>query len=287
MKKRIWIFALLAVLLLAGALGLEIYRSSHHLTVSAYQVHNSKLTQPLRVLQLSDLHNASFGPENSSLLEAVRKQAPDLLLLTGDLVNGDEPDTRTAAALVAQLASIAPVYLSLGNHEQMHQQNFGSDLTAVFEAAGATVLEYSWEDVDIAGQALRIGGASGYCLPGLYLSTGEASPEECAFLEDFQDTVRCTLLMAHMPACWIRNDGISYWQSDLVFSGHAHGGQVILGDFGGLYAPDMGLFPGPLRGLHPSGDGQRFLVLSAGLGSSAPIPRLNNPPEILVLDILP
>ena len=287
MKKRIWRWIAFIAGILAMLLCAEIYRSSHLLTVTNYQLHCGKLTAPVRIVQLTDLHNARFGPENAALLEAVAEQEPDLILFTGDLVTGHVRETDTAMNLMEKLVEIAPVYVSVGNHEQMHEQNFGTDLTDLFTAAGATALEYDWVDIDVRGQALRIGGVSGYCVPEIYLSTGEADPAECAFLADFQDTDRCELLMAHMPLSWLWYGGISRWDSDFVFSGHAHGGQVILPGFGGVYAPDMGFFPGDLEGIFPSADGQKHLILSTGLGNSAPIPRFNNPPQILVLDIVP
>lgn len=286
-RKRFGRWTLLVVGILAVLFCVELYRSSHQLTVTHYQVQNDKLNAPVRVVQLSDLHNASFGSENITLLTKVAEAAPDLILFTGDLVTGHVEDTETARALLEKLTQIAPVYVSIGNHEQLHEQNYGTDLTALFTRTGANVLEYAWEDMEIEGQKLRIGGVSGYCVPGMYLSTGEADPEECAFLEAFQNTDRCTLLMAHMPLSWIQNNGISYWKSDFVLSGHAHGGQVILPGIGGLYAPDMGFFPGWMEGLFPSADGKKTLVLSSGLGNSAPIPRFNNPPQILILDMIP
>lgn len=284
-RKWLWISAVLGIL--AVLFCLEVYRSSHQLTTAHYEVHNDKLTAPVRVVQLTDLHNACFGSENTHLLTRVSEAAPDLILFTGDLVTAHVEETDTARALWEQLTQIAPVYVSIGNHEQMHEQNYGSDLTALYEQTGASVLEYEWEDIDVNGQSLRIGGTSGYSVPEKYLSTGEADPEECAFLNHFQDTDRCTLLMNHIPVCWIQNDGIGCWDCDLVFSGHAHGGQVILPGIGGLYAPDMGFFPGRMEGLFSSSDGKNVLVLSSGLGSAAPIPRFNNPPQILILDILP
>ena len=285
--KKIWRWVALIVGIRALLLCIELYRSSHQLTVANYQLQNEKLTDSIRVVHLTDLHNARFGRDNADLLAKVARQGPDLILFTGDLVTGHIQDTETARALLQALAELAPVYVSIGNHEQMHEQNFGTGLTELFTAAGATVLEYGWEDIEIKGQRLRIGGTSSYCVPGNYLSTGEADPEECAFLENFQDTGRCTLLMAHMPVSWIRNKGIRYWDVDFVFSGHAHAGQVVLPGLGGVYAPDMGFFPGRLEGIFSSRDGQKHLILSPGLGNSSPIPRFNNPPQILVLDILP
>lgn len=277
----------MALGLLAALLCAEIYRSGHQLTVANYQLSCDKLTGPVRILQLTDLHNAEFGKDNAALLEAVTSEEPDLILLTGDLVTGHVRETDAAMNLLEKLVEIAPVYVSLGNHEQLHQNNFGSDVAGMYAHRGATVLEYEYQDIEVRDQRLRIGGVSGYCVPEEYLSTGEADIAECAFLNSFQDTDRCTLLMAHMPVSWLWNDGISRWDADLVFSGHAHGGQVVLPGIGGVYAPDMGFFPGKLEGIFPSNDGQKYLLLSTGLGNSSPIPRFNNPPQILVLDILP
>ena len=284
MKKKKWIVVLLC---LCALMGLELYRSNRTLELEFEQVRVEKLTQPLRIVHLTDLHNSEFGNNNEKLISMVAVQQPDLILFTGDLVTGFKKDTAVAMNLVEELVKIAPVYVSVGNHEQQHENQFGSDLTGMLRYRGAKVMEFSYEDITLGGQELRIGGISGYCVPEIYLRTGEAKIEECEFLREFQDTDRCTLLMAHMPACWIRNDGISYWDADLVFSGHVHGGQFRIPWIGGVYGPDMGYFPGWLEGQHPSSDGSKTLILSRGLGNSLPVPRLNNAPQVLVVDLVP
>ena len=283
MKKKIWI-ALLCLCVLAG---LELYRSNRTLQLEYEQVQVEKLTQPLRIVHLADLHNSEFGENNQDLIDMVASQQPDLILFVGDLVTGWEKDTAVAMDLTEELVKIAPVYVSIGNHEQQHENQFGSDLTGMLRYRGAKVMEFSYEDITLKEQNLRIGGISGYCVPEIYLRTGEAKIAECEFLRDFQDTDCCTMLMAHMPACWIRNDGISYWDADLVFSGHTHGGQFRIPLLGGVYGPDMGWFPGWLEGQYPSADGSKTMILSRGLGSSVQLPRLNNPPQVLVVDLLP
>lgn len=284
-KRYLWILAI--VLCLCALLGWEIYRSNWCLTTRYYEVESPKIDAPIRIVHLSDLHNREFGEDNEKLLTLVRQQEPDLILFTGDLVTGQVKDTGAAMELVENLAQIAPIYVSAGNHEQQHQNNFGSDVLGMLEYRGAKVMEYTYEDATINGQALRIGGISGYCLPAVYLQTGEARQNDCDFLWEYQDTDSCTILMSHMPVGWMWNGGLDYWDCDFVFSGHAHGGQMVLPFAGGLYAPDMGLFPGTLEGLFPSADGEKTLVLSTGLGSSVAFPRLNNPLQIIVVDILP
>lgn len=277
---------MLLALLLAGFL-LSAALSRFALSVSRYELAEPSLTRPIRIVQLSDLHNSEFGKENERLAAKVAEQEPDLILITGDLIDLNEDRTDIAVTLIRKLVPIAPVYVSFGNHEAEHERRYGTDLKALYTAAGACVLDYDWSDVTVKGQELRVGGIYGYCLPAKYLETGEARESECAFLEEFQNTDRTTLLMCHMPVCWIMNGSLNAWDIDLVFCGHIHGGQVRLPWIGGLWAPDQGWFPGKSAGLYFSADGERAMVLTRGLGNTESAPRLNNIPEILVLDLLP
>lgn len=284
LKKRISITVLLVFLLFFAY---ELYRGAYSLTTTNYTVASDKITTPLRIVQLTDLHNSEFGTNNNRLVSAVNAQQPDLILITGDLLNASEETTDIAVALVQQLADLAPVYISYGNHEKEYEANYKVDLTSLFESAGAKVLEYSYEDIEINNQPLRLGGLYGYCIPAVYLKTKEADPEECAYLAEFQDTDSYTILLCHMPYCWIENNGVEEWNINCVFTGHIHGGQIRFPFIGGLYAPDQGWFPGKVAGLYPSADGDKVMVLSRGLGNTEKIPRFNNVPEVVVVDLVP
>ena len=278
----VWTGLFVATLVLYG-----LWSSKYMLTVTLYQLTTEKLTAPIRVVQLTDLHNSEFGEANTRLVDLVTQQRPDLILMTGDMLNGREDETEIAASLVRRLTEVAPVYFSYGNHEVTHERMFGRDLTALFEEAGATVLDRTYEDVTVNGQTIRLGGIYGYCLPEKYYYSGEARYWECEFLKEFQNTEDYTLLLAHLPTCWIRNDNLDIWKIDFVVSGHEHGGQIRLPWIGGLYAPDQGFFPGRSSGVYLSEDGKKAMVLSRGLGSGVGVPRFNNVPEIVVVDILP
>lgn len=279
---------LLAVLLaIAAVIAWGIFGSKYGLELSNYVLSSPKLATPIRVVQLTDLHNSEFGKNNERLVRMVSRQRPDLILMTGDMLNGREDETEIEASLVRRLTEVAPVYFSYGNHEVTHERMFGRDLTALFEEAGATVLDRTYEDVTVNGQAIRLGGIYGYCLPEKYYASGEAKRWECEYLKEFQDTEYYTILLAHLPTCWIRNDNLDIWQIDCVVSGHEHGGQIRLPLIGGLYAPDQGFFPGRSSGIYASQDGKRAMVFSRGLGSGVGVPRFNNVPEIVVVDILP
>ena len=275
------------LLLMCLLIGFNIYKCQTYSEITQHNIDSSKIDNKLVVLHLSDLHNRTFGDYNSELIDMSRDASPDIILLTGDLINMDEEDTTVAEMLISDLIDIAPVYVSMGNHEVAYEENFGISLTEVFEDAGAVVLDREYVDIEVNNQKLRIGGIYGYCLPAKFFETGEADPEECAFLSDFQDTERYTILMCHMPVCWMINEGLDEWDVDCVFAGHAHGGQIILPFIGGVYAPDMGLFPGRLEGVYSSKDKEKHLVLSRGLGSEGIVPRINNRPEIVVTKIQP
>ena len=189
----------------------------HALTITTYNL--STISTSLRILQLTDLHNSEFGTYNSRLINAVRAQSPDLILLIGDLLNSNEQRTDIATNLITQLCEIAPVYCSNGNHEVEYQEKYGVDVDKLYQEAGAVVLEKEYQDIIVNDQKIRLGGIYGYCLPGKYLETGEANQEECTFLKDFQNTDLPTILMCHMPGCglcvcrtcaWWRSDSAVY-----------------------------------------------------------------------------
>ena len=281
-KKTTFIIAILSLLTIISVISL--CTSTHALTITTYQL-SSNIPTSLRILQLTDLHNSEFGANNSRLISTLRNQSPDLILLTGDLLNSDEQRTDIATDLITRLCDIAPVYCSNGNHEVEYQEKYGVDVDELYREAGAVVLEKEYQDIIINDQKIRIGGIYGYCLPGKFLETGEADQEECTFLEEFQDTDLATILMCHMPVCWMINGSLDEWNVDYVFAGHLHGGEVILPFIGGLYGPDLGWFPGRMEGIFTSENEEKTLILSRGLGTSERIPRFNNIPEIMVVDI--
>ena len=314
MAGRVFLGFLLAIFLF---ILFELLISKYGLTTSHYEIATARVGQSIRIVQLSDLHNSKFGKNNKRLVAKVRGEEPDLILITGDLLNAKTDEgTEIAENLIRSLSDVAPVYVSYGNHEKDYEEKSGQDLTKVFTAAGATVLERSYVDIEVKGQAIRLGGIYGYCQNFKYAQETKRE-DESAFLLDFQNTERYTILMAHMPHCWLKEGSLCDWDVDLVFSGHTHGGQVRIPGKGGLWAPDQGWFPGILEGVYSTTEEEwaetrqslyeygnadfvdnsyyeeertykpSYLVLSRGLGSTEKIPRFNNVPEVVVTDIVP
>lgn len=266
--------------LLTGIFLVSLILSQKCLIVRQYTYRNPKIAAPIRAVQLTDLHNYQYGRDNQRLIAKIQKQKPDVIFMTGDMLNEDEDRTDILLHLVREACAIAPVYFSLGNHEVGYEKTYGEgDLTEQLEAAGAVVLEKEYVDTKIAGQEVRIGGSYGYLL-----SEDWVDGSEQRFLEAFVQTDRLKILLSHVPEGLLLWKSMEYWDVDLVFSGHVHGGQVRVPFVGGLFDPEEGFFPTYTRGMFSSGNGT--MILSAGLGSSRGIPRVNNLPEIVVCDIV-
>lgn len=278
--------AVLAVLLFAGLLCLIASIIFGGPAVTNYTI-PAGISSPIRILHLSDLHNAEFGKNNKRIVDLAAKQDPDIIVMTGDMLNQDDDDTEIVCRLITELCPIAPVYLGYGNHEKEWEKTWDSNLTEQFREAGAIVVDNSYEDIEINGVKVRIGGYMGYYrLPGMFQVTEEQFEAELAFADDFENTERYKILLDHIPTAWLDWSYIDKYPVDLVLSGHYHGGQWVLPVIGAVYAPYIGFNPPYARGLFTGT--QAACVLSAGLGSEyAWPPRINNPPELVVVDILP
>lgn len=299
-KRQIIITIILAVLLAGIACAYSIYSSYNHLVVNEFELSSEKINSTLKLVLLADLHNHEFGENNAKLVAGVEAQKPDLILMAGDFLNKDSANAEVVITLVEQLSKLAPVYFSFGNHERGYMKARGwkenadpgeSELAAELKEAGAIVLDLHWQDIELNGQKLRIGGIYDYAfaLDG-YNSTNpeKMKPQVYQFLTEYQAVEEdvFTLMMSHKPDCFVLGQASQTWRVDLVLSGHLHGGQVVLPFAGGLYGGDLGWFPLYDHGLFEK-DNIHILVTS-GLGSSNKlVPRFNNTPEIAVICLKP
>lgn len=282
--KRICLALTAAVLLTA----LDIFISYNCLTVSEFTVTSPRVTSPLRLVMVSDLHDHEFGTGNRRLAERIRELAPDAILLVGDLLNKDSQDGRVASELIGKLVDLAPVYISYGNQEEDYMALTGKDLKAEWEALGAVVLDEEYVDLEIHGSRIRLGGLYDYAfVTKKYEGANplDMRPKLYDFLTDFQDTDRFRLLMVHRPDSLIFGEAADTWSMDLAVAGHLHGGQVRLPFAGGLYAGDQGWFPEYDAGRYQLGKVEN-LIITRGLSSAQQrLPRFNNPPEIVVIEL--
>lgn len=254
-------------------------------TVTNYTVSLEGVKKSVRAVLITDLHSRNFGKNNSRLLEKIKAQEPDVIFADGDFISrgASEKDVEQFLKLLLELQKIAPVYYAPGNHEQSFEDFDG--LCEKIEDLGIPVLNDSFSDVTIAGQDLRIGGTLGHGFRfGRTEEEFEASAEY-VFLSEFQNTDLPTVCLAHMPDTFIFNGAYNLWDVDLVLSGHTHGGLVRLPFIGGVIAPMQGLFPDYDKGYFKLGENIQ-MIISAGLAGYGILPRINNLPEICVIDII-
>ena len=257
------------------------YRSNK-LIATYYKLESAAFSQPLTIVQLSDLHCCEYGSGNELLLRKISAEKPDMVVMTGDMISRDssETDVTHVLDLVTALSKTVPVFYSLGNHELDYISTQGDTYLSQLVTAGATVLEHQYQQIELKNQSICIGGIYGYLL-----SPKQQNGEEQKFMQDFTNKDSPSILLCHMPEGLLDYGSIDEWNVDIVFSGHTHGGQVRLPLFGGLYDPETGWFPRYEKGMFQKGGST--VIVSSGLGSSEKIPRFDNPPELVVVSIEP
>lgn len=289
-KRRCLITILLIFICLAAGCAWAVFRSCHNPVVRQYEVKNESIKNEVTVAVISDLHDHEFGPGNRQLTQHIAALDPDLILAVGDFVSAGSEEPEITVSLIKDLAVIAPVYFTPGNHELEYMENGGDPaLLQKISDAGAVVLDKTYRDITVCGQVIRIGGLYDYAfaLDGFDSTNPEnMEPETYAFLCDFQKTDSFKLMLSHRPDSFVLGEASKTWDVDLAVSGHTHGGQVVLPFLGGLWASEQGFFPEYVHGLYAKDKIQIFIT--SGLGSDSQIvPRFNNPPEIALLHLLP
>ncbi len=263
-QKRKRIFWICPLAILALLIGWVLWANTAP-ERSEYTVHSSKLPsafEGFRIAQISDLHNADI-PDLIPLLAGSR---PDIIVITGDLIDSNRTDIDFALDFARQAMQIAPCYYVTGNHEG-RRSDFPRLLSGLKEL-GVICLRNECIAIEKDGQNILITGADDPIFQDGYLAELQADP---AYFH---------ILLSHRPELLeiYADQGF-----DLVFSGHAHGGQFRLPFLGGLYTPKQGLFPEFDAGLFTRGSTQ--MLVSRGIGNSAFPIRINNRPEILIAEL--
>ena len=232
-----------------------------------------------RIAQVSDLHNAEFGKNNAELLKLLSESKPDIIVITGDLIDANHTDVGIALGFAQESVRIAPTYYVTGNHEAASQQY--DTLKAGLEEEGVIVLEDEAISLERGGETISLIGLADPDFTVKGEMFGEAPVMVSAKLKNLNDGEgKYTIMLSHRSELFETyvNCGI-----DLVFAGHAHGGQFRLPFIGGVIAPNQGLFPKYDAGLYT--DGGTNMVVSRGIGNSIIPLRFNNRPEIVLVEL--
>lgn len=230
-----------------------------------------------RIAQVSDLHNAEFGDGNQRLLDMLREAEPDMIAITGDLIDSRKTNIAVALAFAEEAVRIAPCYYVSGNHEARVPEY--RELKAGLEAAGVTVLDDARVEIEISGKSITIIGVNDPSFLADYL-TSDAAVMDRKLSELSSEDTSFTILLSHRPELF---DTYAAHDMDLVLTGHAHGGQFRLPLIGGLIAPNQGLFPKYDDGLYS--EGNTNMIVSRGLGNSIIPFRFNNRPEVVLIEL--
>ena len=277
--KKIIIYSL--CIAVVSALVLQIIWANTALQLNTYTVESEKLPESFkgyRIAHVSDLHNAEIGDGNEALLGMLRDSAPDMIAITGDLIDSRNTDIEVALDFAEQAMTIAPCYYVSGNHEARI-----SEYNALKEALidiGVVVLENEWLEIERDGAKILLVGVSDPSFVTDYLLGDDESVMKSALLGIENNNELFTLLLSHRPELF---DIYTDFDIDLILSGHAHGGQFRLPLIGGLVAPNQGLLPEYDSGLYKSGNSN--MIVSRGIGNSIIPLRINNRPEVIIVEL--
>ncbi len=273
---HILIYAIIVIALLAAlSAGYVIYTNATF-EVEFYQIESTHVHSNLRIVYLSDVHLKEYGENNGELIGRIKALSPDLILCGGDLVTYPIRDYDNMLALVSRLSELAPVYGCTGNHEdELIYLDGVTDLTQRFKDAGLNLLRNEAREITIGDNTVEIVGLSGG--PGSFELYG--AKDRMDSLEANNSKFR--IVLAHVPILF-KNE-LSSYDFDLGLAGHTHGGIANLPKIGGLYTSEEGFFPEVYAGLY-SFEGKP-LIVSRGLGDSSPVPRINTPHELSVIDV--
>lgn len=250
------------------------------LELNTYTINNRELPDAFdgyRVAQVSDLHNAEFSDGNQRLLDMLREAEPDMIAITGDLIDSRKTNIAVALAFAKEAVKIAPCYYVSGNHEARVSEY--RELKTGLEAAGVTVLDDARVEIEIFGKSITVIGVNDPSFHADYL-TSDAAVMDRKLSELSSEDAGFTILLSHRPELF---DTYVAHDMDLVLTGHAHGGQFRLPLIGGLIAPNQGLFPKYDDGLYS--EGNTNMIVSRGLGNSIIPFRFNNRPEVVLIEL--
>lgn len=283
-RKGLLVAGILAAVLIVYLIG-SLWISANYLKVNDFSADFKRGSGQIRAVVISDLHDHQFGTQNEKLVKKIKEQQPDLILMDGDMLNNTSDNSDIPTGLIRSLAEVAPVYYALGNHENDYMEQGHKELTEELTAAGAVVLDKTYVDLDVNGLQIRLGGMYDYAFGLNGNNDALSAPQDTlSFLNEFQNTDRLKIMLAHRPDSFIFGDASKVWDIDLVISGHNHGGQIVLPFLGGIYGGDQGWFPEYVHGMYEKD--QIRLFVTSGLGTQKEkLPRFNNPPEIAVLTI--
>lgn len=265
MKRAIFflaIFALFSIWIVFG----NIFIETTEIIVSSDSLPDN--FKGYKIAHISDLHNAEFGEDNAALLSILKEANPDIIAVTGDIIDSRHTDYEAAIEFIEGATQIAPVYYCTGNHES-RLSGYAAFETQM-EQLGVNILRNKSEYLSIGDERIMVMGVDDPSFKNGNTADVLSSLKENCF----------TLLLSHRPDLF---NLYSENEIDLTLCGHAHGGQFRLPFIGGLYAPNQGFLPEYDSGIYTEGNSS--MIVSRGLGNSLFPFRFNNRPEVIIITL--
>lgn len=257
------------------------FYQNNSLVVSETDYYNDLIPEAFnnfKIVQISDLHNKQFGKGQSKLNKQIEDQRPDVIVVTGDLIDRRKYDLEISMQFIRGAVEIAPVYYISGNHEAWSGKY--PDIIGRLTEEGVHVLDDDFMEIERGGSKIKLYGVSDPDFHTSRYSQGTDTDHMEQLLHDWSGEEGFKILLSHRPELF---ELYSINNMDLIFSGHAHGGQFVIPLLGGVIAPDQGFFPEYTTGSYTSGKSTMFV--SRGLGNSIIPVRIFNRPEIVAVTL--
>ncbi|MEK4933024.1 metallophosphoesterase [Bacillus sp. FSL M7-1345] len=271
------------ILIISTIVGISIfsYLQNNLISISEINITSSKIPSSFKgfkILQLSDLHNKKFGENQNVLIKKVKNLNPDIIVITGDLIDSKSYDAEISLQVLREIVTEYPVYFVTGNHEQWSGKY--NSLEKELKKYNVTVLRNEHVSIQKDGQEINLLG-----IDDPEFTSGNRDEEhivksEIRKAKDGINSDGFKVLLSHRPEFF---EEYVDEKVDLVLSGHAHGGQVRLPFIGGLVAPNQGILPKYTAGLYEKQN--TSMIVSRGLGNSIIPQRVFNRPEIVVVQL--
>lgn len=278
-KKKHFIFITLGYLILLFG---WLYWGNHSIKTTHFNIEDNLIPKSFNgftIVQVSDLHNTEFGSGNHRLLLKINDKEPDLIAITGDLIDSYHTDIEVAMEFVKNAIKIAPVYFVTGNHEAW--LNEYPDFKKQLLQAGVIILDDKMIELSQDNGKIQLVGLAD---PDLDTEqdwlNGSNRMIDGKLQKIINDNSDYKVLLSHRPELI---DVYAATSINLALTGHAHGGQFRIPLIGGVVTPNQGWFPTYTAGLHDMK--QTKMIVSRGLGNSIIPVRVNNRPELIVITL--
>lgn len=272
-----------------------IYIGNHHICSTVFEIKSPKIPEEFSgytIVQISDLHNTKFGKNQARLIKRIEQNKPNIIVITGDLIykrsKDMEKEITDVTEFINNIVKISPVYFVTGNHDIQVGEKYLNKIRENLAKAGVTLLEENSVKVNFKGKYINLAGINDLEMyfddyVDEYIKSGkgpeglvETIVDDCLAKIKLDDS-EFNVLLTHQPQFI---EIYAKYKYDLVFAGHAHGGQIRLPFIGPIMSPGQGLFPKYTSGLHTFENAK--MIVSRGLGKSKIPFRFLNDPELVV-----